>query len=419
MNKLLKQLFTRWLASKLRISWQLLRYKIKFALSSKPPKVEVYLALNDPYSFVLVQLLPRLQERYNISFEVFLIANANNEMVANHALWQQWAVVDANQLATRYDLIKINKLPEAHYIETGQQEWLLQPKTIENALNIFKKTWLEEFKEFYALSTPVINSLVNNQYRQKVKGHYLPATMRFAGEWFWGVDRLNHLESKLSLFSLGNSKASSLFTKTQLNLSGLTTLDDNQPIHVYVSLRSPYSYLGFVQAQRLAQHYKRKLDIHLVMPMVMRGMKVSRNKQKYIFTDAVREARLKDIPFGKFADPIGPGILNSYQFFSYAKYIGRAEDYIAAMFKAIYVDGIDLSRADTVQSICHDIGLDIEAAVNYANHDNWQTTIEKTADKLQEQGFWGVPVFTCGDIACWGQDRLWQIEQAIIEISDS
>ena len=106
---------------------------------------------------------------------------------------------------------------------------------------------------------------------------------------------------------------------------------------------------------------------------------------------------------------------NSYQFFSYAKYIGRAEDYIAAMFKAIYVDGIDLSRADTVQSICRDIGLDIEAAVNFANHDNWQTTIEKTADKLQEQGFWGVPVFTCGDIACWGQDRLWQIEQAIID----
>jgi hypothetical protein len=28
---------------------------------------------------------------------------------------------------------------------------------------------------------------------------------------------------------------------------------------------------------------------------------------------------------------------------------------------------------------------------------------------------WGVPSFRFGDLATWGQDRLWLIEQAIIE----
>jgi hypothetical protein len=28
---------------------------------------------------------------------------------------------------------------------------------------------------------------------------------------------------------------------------------------------------------------------------------------------------------------------------------------------------------------------------------------------------WGVPSFRFGDLATWGQDRLWLVEQAIIE----
>ena len=28
-------------------------------------------------------------------------------------------------------------------------------------------------------------------------------------------------------------------------------------------------------------------------------------------------------------------------------------------------------------------------------------------------GYWGVPCFVYEDSNCWGQDRLWQIEQAI------
>ena len=36
----------------------------------------------------------------------------------------------------------------------------------------------------------------SNALRQKL-GHYLGATFFYAGEWYWGIDRLHHLERRL------------------------------------------------------------------------------------------------------------------------------------------------------------------------------------------------------------------------------
>ena len=43
-----------------------------------------------------------------------------------------------------------------------------------------------------------------NQLRAKL-GHYLGAMFHYGGEWYWGVDRLEHLERRLE--SLGARRA--------------------------------------------------------------------------------------------------------------------------------------------------------------------------------------------------------------------
>ena len=42
-----------------------------------------------------------------------------------------------------------------------------------------------------------------------------------------------------------------------------------------------------------------------VLPMVMRGLPVTRKKGSYIFKDVAREARANGVSFGNFYDPIG------------------------------------------------------------------------------------------------------------------
>ena len=416
--KIIKAIVTRWLASSIATDWQIYRSQFKQRLFHNEPIAEVYLALTDPYSYLLVQVLPELEQRFNVSFKIYFVAGTNHDISANNKLWQQWAKSDVNQLAKRYQLDEVTQYPSVDDINTGQQEWQLLPKTVANAVDVFHKTWQKKYDDIYALSTPVINALLNNQEKQKRRGHYLPATIRFMNQWYWGLDRLSHFETLLNQQQVNKINQNSHYLKTQLQFVDIRR-KPQEIITVYISLRSPYSYLGLIQVKKLASHYRIKLDVKLVMPMIMRGLSVSRLKQKCIFVDAAREAKAKGIPLYKFADPIGQGVLNGYQFFYYAKYCQCEIDYLLALFKAVYVDGVDLSKIRNVKKIVEQVGLDYDAALHFSKHNPWRADIDENEKYLFEKGFWGVPVFEYRELSVWGQDRLWQIEQAIIDLNDN
>ena len=48
-----------------------------------------------------------------------------------------------------------------------------------------------------------------------------------------------------------------------------------------------------------------ELVVRPVLPMVMRGVPVTRQKGLYIFTDTAREALDAGVTFGQFYDPVG------------------------------------------------------------------------------------------------------------------
>ena len=48
----------------------------------------------------------------------------------------------------------------------------------------------------------VKNILSFHQEDLKKKGHYLSGVFFHCGEWFWGIDRLDHLENSLSSFGV-------------------------------------------------------------------------------------------------------------------------------------------------------------------------------------------------------------------------
>jgi 2-hydroxychromene-2-carboxylate isomerase len=43
----------------------------------------------------------------------------------------------------------------------------------------------------------------------------------------------------------------------------------------------------------------------------------------------------------------------------------------------------------------------------------WRAEAERDRMALFERGLWGVPSFAVGDVAAWGQDRLWTIRDAL------
>ena len=298
--------------------------------------------------------------------------------------------------------------------------WQLKPKSLANAVEIFRKTWSNDFDVHYQYSTPVINFQIKNQNRQMSKGHYLPATIYFLGDWFWGIDRLDHFEQRLYELNLGINEHQILFQKNQLllNTAAIEPAEkkalDADAVEVFVSIRSPYSYLGFKQAQQLSTHYGVPLAIKPVLPMMMQGLSMPEIKQRYIFIDAVREAKSLKIPFNGFVDPLGEGVVNTYKLFAYANAQGKAEAYMEKVFEAIYVRNLNLADKANIVLLCRELELDCQAAVEYALQHDWQEWVDLHQVEISEMEFWDVPCFRYRNANCWGQDRLWQIEQEII-----
>ena len=414
-SKTVTWLALKWMQSRIRKKFLMLRHRFTVGWRNKKPVAEVYLALNDPYSYMLVQVLPEIATRFNIKFRLLLIHDNLTGMAENTLLWRSWVLKDANKIAEQYKLKKISSMPALKSVVSGQQLWQLKPKTIDNALTLFEQVWHNSLDSHYPSSTPVITHQIKNKERQLSKGHYMPASIYFIGEWYWGIDRLDHFENALIEHGLTYKKTEAKYVVNNLSFAlPETTTDSMDALEVFVSIRSPYSYLGFKQAQKISKFYGVPLVIKPVLPMLMRGLELPEIKRWNIFTDSVREAESHNIPFNSFADPLGKGVMDSYRLFSYAASKQLAEQYLSAIFDAIYVNGIDISIENNLIKLCDEIGLDYAAAIAYDTEHDWQTWVDQHQHELESMGFWGVPCFRYGDVETWGQDKLWQIEQAII-----
>ncbi|MBA6389813.1 DsbA family protein [Colwellia sp. BRX10-3] len=408
------------------------RYFMVGRFLGKKAQAEVYLSLNDPHSFMLVQMLSRLAKNYQIDFKVLFIWGTLPGVTISPKLYRQWAIKDANLIAQQNQLVKITEKPSLALLATGQQTWQLLVNNIENAEQVFINTWGNQYTEHFQTSTPTINHQVKNQTRLQAKGHYAPANIFFAGDWFVGVDRLYHFENMLQKFALVDNVSEELKSNIQLETSDISSIISNavtdintainttntttaksEPLVIYISLRSPYSYLGFVQAISLAERNQIELVIKPILPLLMRGASIPIVKQKYIYLDAIREAKKLGIEFNGFVDPLGSGVINAYRLFAWAQQQGKATEYILACFRAIYVDGIDLSKANNIDDLMKNLALDIEAANAYQLQHDWQQWADTNQVDLTKLDLWGVPCFSYGECCYWGQDRIPLLEEEI------
>ena len=79
--------------------------------------------------------------------------------------------------------------------------------------------------------------------------------------------------------------------------------NNNKTIELFYSFRSPYSQLVIPRLKNICQKYDCNITVKPLLPMVTRGLSVPAEKEKYIATDAAREAHLWGILFGKIVDP--------------------------------------------------------------------------------------------------------------------
>ena len=113
---------------------------------NKPHLVTVYLRINDPYSYVLLQVLEQFAKRYPVKYDFRTVLNLQQAMYPAPELWEKNAFSDGAYLASLYDLNFPAERPQSTRERDAQLtaqllHWELQPGYLGNARSLFNAYW--------------------------------------------------------------------------------------------------------------------------------------------------------------------------------------------------------------------------------------------------------------------------------------
>ncbi len=400
--------------------------EIRRLLTFRRHVIDVFLQLDDPYSYLLSHYLRYLATSYAVELRIHLSQALGGEFMPQPDRLAEYAVRDCRLLARELGIAFLDK-GSAPVVEHRQA--LLELLAQVQEQDDFEKTLFTALSAYWRGDTKSTARIIGHlqpdfaqtdaliaasQSMLRKLGHYDSAMMYYAGEWYWGVDRLRYLCDRLDTLGLYRRndrnqvpELASLYRALKLDLPA--TVPDCAKtlpmIEMYYSFRSPYSYLALQSAFAIADSYDVELRVRPVLPMVMRGLSVPRQKILYIVKDASREAQRLGIPFGKICDPLGDGAERCIAVFFHAQRQGKEREFMLSAGRAIWSEGIDVASDDGMRRVTERIGLSWPGVVAAMSSESWRETVQENRSALTEAGLWGVPSFTIGDLAVWGRDR--------------
>jgi 2-hydroxychromene-2-carboxylate isomerase len=429
----------RWLTSKVMTKTasqprlEKKRRKIeKQRVSRKQPHVvEYFHQLDDAYSCLAVQLLSKLVRAYNVELRVHLVSGPAGNNSPEPELLGKLSVVDCIKVAPYYGLNfnQDTKPPSAETVNLAIAIFtaLSPPQRLSGLLQISNAIWSNDYESLVRLKDKFgvasneqsLAELTQGDARQAELKHYSGAMFYYGGEWYWGVDRFYHLENRLIALGANNGDAKLLMPRPEISAGELKD-NGSLTLEIYASLRSPYSSFIFDKAIDLVEATGINMVLRPVMPMVMRGVSLTRTKGLYIFADASREAHALGIDWGrKTYDPIGSPARKAFSLFPWAREQGKEVPFLRSFFHAAFFDGVNTNNDKGMQLVVENAGLSWSDAQSIIDNDDWQDELEANRLAMYEFDSWGVPSFRLLDkngntlLGTWGQDRLWLVAKEI------
>lgn len=397
-------------------------------LAGRPHRMQVFLRANDPYSFLLVQIMDQLLARFDIQASYHTVLHLPDDMYPEPELWHRNACRDAAHLARLYGLEFPQSPiePEPDQVARATAALLAAENRddfLDQARGVFAQLWHPGAGKLPASASLddelMREQLAANEALLERLGHYFSAMIHYGGEWYWGLDRLDHLERRLIDLGLARTAEPSVrFDLTYRDFCRRRAQrppSPDRPLVLYWSARSPYSHIALLRSVELTRFHGLTLDIRPVMPMMMRGMKVPKTKKMYIFHDTKREADKLGIAYGFVADPLGPAVERCYALLDYARREDRLTEFLLSFARGVNAEGIRAETDAGLARIVGRAGLDWETARPLLADSDWRREVDSNLEEMRSLGLWGVPCFRYGDIHFWGQDRLGLMEQAILE----
>jgi 2-hydroxychromene-2-carboxylate isomerase len=386
-------------------------------------QVHYFHQADDPYSALMVQCLPSLRQRYDIDIVPHLVSPPADDAAPERERLMAYSRKDAAWLAQRrgLDFMDRSQQPDPLHLEqhSAQLVYLMASQQFEaHSAALVHGLWnpgamppsLQALP--WASTTQLQTHLAESNALRQRWGHYNGGMLYYAGEWYWGLDRLHYLEERLQALGAAEPGKTGLMFPPE----AATQWPQAAPgtcIDFFFSFRSPYSAIAAHRLFGLTQGTNTQVRLRYVLPMVMRGLAVPKNKRMYISQDAAREARRLNVPFGRVCDPVGKPTERGLSLMPLAEAQGLGQAYVLSFMQGVWAEGLDAGSDRGLRQITTRAGLAWSDVCAALQEDTWRLTAEVNRVEMLSLGLWGVPSFKVGETALWGQDRMEAVELAL------
>ena len=185
------------------------------------------------------------------------------------------------------------------------------------------------------------------------------------------------------------------------------------PIEFYFDFSSPYGYIAGEKIDAVAAQYGRSVTWRpflLGVAFKTTGMKPLPEvpmKGNYAVRDFRRSAAYYGLPFnqpGHF--PIGAVAATRAFYWLDGRDPARAPAFARALYRAYFVDNIDISSADNVIAVAGKFGLDAAETTAGINDAAVKDRTKAEVDRAIAGGAFGSPYIVVDGEPFWGSDRL-------------
>ena len=414
-------------------SFQKIRSETEFArqATNRPHEVLYFHKVDDPYSHLTTQCLEQLKSSYDITLKFILVGEENLDAVHEPSLYNIYCLQDVKRIAPFYNIdFQADEYPAKELVDKAnsiltavQSEDLIEISTkISSALWQGDAAALDALSSsYFATKAEVKENLIQGNKIRDEKGYYFGSAFYYEKELYWGVDRLPHLEERLADLGAKKPHENQNICSLELNAPKDFKSDQKLNLYYYPSLNSPYTFISTKRVQQMREDYPVNLITKPVLPMLMRMMTIPGFKAKYIISDAAREGRRHNHEMKSIYSPIGKPARKSYSLFPIIDEAGKGFEYIEALLKASFQDGINIGDESFLQNVVTDLGLDWQVIKKDLNTKRWKKILNDNVEDMYAGNCWGVPSFKITDqdggnpFYVWGQDRMWLLKEEIFK----
>ena len=195
-------------------------------------------------------------------------------------------------------------------------------------------------------------------------------------------------------------------------------MNDKAAIDFWFDFSSPYGYLMAEKIDAVAAKHGRKVKWHPILLGVIFQATGSRppadgvsSKGSYMLRDFARSARYMGITYNlpsRFPLPTQNAARAYY--WLYGQDCALARQFALAVYRAFFVDDLDISAPETVLEIAAKIGVDRNSLETALQSPEIKARLKEECDAALKAGVFGSPHIIIDGEPFFGADRLPQIE---------